>query len=135
MPLRKPESTSTNSRSAGGSSVIGPGLRVSGDVKTKEPLQVLGILDGNLQAEGQVEVGKSGRLRGDLSAKDLVVEGRVDGNVTVGDRLELRVSGRIRGDIVAPRVAMAEGSFFRGRLTTSKGANSSRCSGRGGSSS
>ena len=122
MPLRKPDRTSTNPRSAGGSSVIGPGIRVSGDVKTQEPLQVLGILDGNLQADGPVEVGEGGRLRGDVSAKELVVEGRVDGNVTVEDRLELRVSGRIRGDIVAPRVAMAEGSFFRGRLTTSRGA-------------
>ena len=44
------------------------------------------------------------------------------GNVGVEDRVELRVTGRIRGDIVAPRVAMAEGSFFRGRLTTSRSA-------------
>ena len=99
-------------------SVLGPGLRVSGDFRIKEPLTVLGLLDGNLSVEGEVQVGRTGRVRGDIAAKKVVVEGRVDGNVGVADRVELRVTGRIRGDIVAPRVAMAEGSFFRGRLTT-----------------
>jgi cytoskeletal protein CcmA (bactofilin family) len=99
-------------------SVLGPGLRVSGDFRTKESLTVLGLLDGNLSVDGAVEVGRTGRVRGDIAAKNVVVEGRVDGNVGVADRMELRVTGRIRGDIVAPRVAMAEGSFFRGRLTT-----------------
>lgn len=103
-------------------SVMGPGLRVSGNVRTQEPLEVLGILEGDLTVEGSVQVGDSGRVRGDVTAKDVIVEGRVDGNVTVEDRLELRVTGRIRGDIVAPRVSMAEGSFFRGRLTTARAA-------------
>ena len=40
--------------------------------------------------------------------------------------VELRLTGRIRGDIVAPRVAMVEGSFFRGRLTTSGAARAKR---------
>ncbi|MEM7247095.1 MAG: polymer-forming cytoskeletal protein [Acidobacteriota bacterium] len=102
------------------SSVIGPGLKVSGDLKTQEPLQVLGILDGNLQADGSVEIGEVGRVRGDVTAKEVGVDGRIDGNLNAGDKVDLRVTGRIRGDIVAPRVSMAEGSFFRGRLQTSK---------------
>ena len=110
MGSRKPENRS----------IIGSGLRVTGDVKTREPLTVEGILDGSLLVEGSLELGRSGRIRGDVSASEAVVEGRLDGNITVENRLELRVTGRIRGDIVAPRVAMAEGSFFRGRLTTSR---------------
>ena len=99
-------------------SVVGPGLRVTGDVRTSESFKVLGTLDGNLQVEGHVEVGQTGRIRGDVNAHSVSVDGRVDGNVVVEDKVELRLSGRIRGDIVAPRVSMVEGSFFRGRLTT-----------------
>jgi cytoskeletal protein CcmA (bactofilin family) len=110
MATRKPDTAG---------SVIGPGLRVTGDMKTSEPLRVLGALDGNLQVEGPVEVGQGGKVRGDVNAHSAVVEGRIDGNVIVEDKVELRLTGRIRGDIVAPRVAMVEGSFFRGRLTTS----------------
>ena len=109
MATRKPETAG---------SVIGPGLRVTGDLRTNEPLRVLGALDGNLQVEGAVEIGQSGRVRGDVNAHSVSVDGRVDGNVVVEDKVELRLTGRIRGDIVAPRVAMVEGSFFRGRLTT-----------------
>ena len=105
------------SKSDGGS-VIGPGLRVTGDLKTSEPLKILGALDGNLQVEGSVEIGQQGRVRGDVHAHAVAVEGRIDGNVVVEDKVELRLTGRIRGDIVAPRVQMVEGSFFRGRLTT-----------------
>jgi cytoskeletal protein CcmA (bactofilin family) len=101
-----------------GGSTIGPGLRVSGDLKTTESLRILGSLDGNLQVEGPVEVGPSGRVRGDVHAHAVAVDGRIDGNVVVEDKVELRLTGRIRGDIVAPRVQMVEGSFFRGRLTT-----------------
>ena len=101
-----------------GGSVVGPGLRVTGDVRTNESFKVLGALDGNLQVEGHVEVGPSGRVRGDVNAHSVAVDGRIDGNVVVEDKVELRLSGRIRGDIVAPRVSMVEGSFFRGRLTT-----------------
>ena len=101
-------------------SIIGPGLRVTGDLRTQEPIQVLGALDGNLQVDGQLVVGSGGRVRGDVTAQSVAVEGRIDGNVTVVDKLELRLTGRIRGDIVAPRVTMVEGSFFRGRLTTSR---------------
>ena len=103
-------------------SVIGQGLRVSGDLRTQQPLEVQGLLDGNVSVDGPVLVARTGKVRGDVAAKNVIVEGRVDGNVGVEDRVELRVTGRIRGDIVAPRVAMAEGSFFRGRLTTSRSA-------------
>lgn len=103
-------------------SVIGPGLRVTGDVRTSETLKVLGALDGNVQVEGHVEVGPGGRVRGDVNAHSVAVDGKIDGNVVVEDKVDLRLTGRIRGDIVAPRVAMVEGSFFRGRLTTSGGA-------------
>ena len=108
-------------RSDSGGSTVGPGLRVTGDVKTNEPLRVLGALDGNLQVEGHVEVGQGGRVRGDVNAHSVAVDGRIDGNVVVEDKVELRLTGRIRGDIVAPRVQMVEGSFFRGRLTTAGG--------------
>jgi cytoskeletal protein CcmA (bactofilin family) len=114
-------------------SVIGPGLRVSGDVRTKEPLEVQGLLDGNVQVEGSVTVGRTGRIRGDVAARTVVVEGRVDGNLGVDDRVDLRVTGRIRGDIVAPRVSMAEGSFFRGRLTTARSARTPAGDGPAGS--
>ena len=103
-------------------SVVGPGIRVTGDFKTREPLKVLGTVDGNLHVDGGIEVGQSGRVRGDVQATDVVVDGRIDGNVTVTDKVELRLTGRIRGDITAPRVAMVEGSFFRGRLATSSSA-------------
>jgi cytoskeletal protein CcmA (bactofilin family) len=117
MATRKPEQDG---------SVIGPGLRVTGDVRTRETLRVLGVLDGNVQVEGAVEVGEGGRIRGDVQAQSVVVAGRVDGNVTVTDKVDLRLAGRIRGDITAPRVAMVEGSFFRGRLTTAGAAKRTR---------
>lgn len=107
-------------------SVVGPGIKVTGDFKTREPIRILGSVEGNLAVEGPVEVGQTGRVRGDVHASDVSVDGRIDGNLHVTDRVELRLTGRIRGDITAPRVSMVEGSFFRGRLATSQAARKPR---------
>lgn len=107
-------------------SVVGPGLLVKGHLRTTEPLRVLGALEGNVHVAGPVEVAPGGRVHGDVQAQNVLVEGRIDGNVMVEDKVDLRVTGRVRGDIVAPRVAMVEGSFFRGRLMTTNAARKGR---------
>ena len=44
------------------------------------------------------------------------VSGRVTGNVAASDRVEVAASGILEGDIAAPRVVIAEGAFFKGRV-------------------
>jgi cytoskeletal protein CcmA (bactofilin family) len=44
------------------------------------------------------------------------VAGQVVGNVTGAERVEVNAAGSVEGDIAAPRVVIAEGAFFKGKI-------------------
>ena len=42
--------------------------------------------------------------------------GRVVGNVQGDEKVEILPTGRLEGDVSAPRVVLAEGAFFKGKV-------------------
>ena len=52
-------------------------------------------------------------------AASVVVHGQLVGNITATDSVEVAATGMMEGDIRAPRVALAEGARFRGRIDMS----------------
>jgi cytoskeletal protein CcmA (bactofilin family) len=73
-------------------------------------------VEGDLQVDGVVTVGAEGKVRGEVVARVVKVGGRVVGNVRGGERVEVLQSGSLEGDVAAPRVTIAEGAFFKGRV-------------------
>jgi cytoskeletal protein CcmA (bactofilin family) len=55
-------------------------------------------------------------MRPSLFAKAVVVLGEVIGNVSASEKVDIRENGSVEGDITSPRVAIAEGAHFRGRV-------------------
>lgn len=58
-------------------------------------------------------------LIADISAKAVVVNGAVVGNVTASEVVEIEATGSVTGDIKAPRLAIADGGYFHGRVEMS----------------
>lgn len=79
-------------------------------------LLIEGEVEGEIRVESAVMIGTEGVVRGPISAQVVRVGGRVVGNVQAMDRVEVAPSGSLDGDISAPRVVIAEGSFFKGRV-------------------
>jgi cytoskeletal protein CcmA (bactofilin family) len=50
----------------------------------------------------------------------IVVLGQVTGNLIATEKVDIKESGSVEGDIVAPRVAIADGSHFRGSIDMQK---------------
>ncbi len=98
------------------SSLIGPGMSVSGDCKAAGAIHVEGHVEGNVEAGADVVIGKNAVVRGDVTAENAVVSGRVEGNLTISSGLKVRASGRIEGDVDAQRMAMEEGAVINGNL-------------------
>ncbi len=65
-------------------------------------------------------VGSNGRIKAQISAKAIVVLGQVTGNLTATEKVDIKENGSVEGDIVAPRVAIADGSHFRGSIDMQK---------------
>jgi len=49
------------------------------------------------------------------------IGGRVTGNVHGREKVEILPSGRLEGDVAAPRVVLAEGAFFKGKVEMTGG--------------
>ena len=55
-----------------------------------------------------------------IAAKVVIILGSVKGNVSAKEKFELRAGGTVEGELSAPKVAMAEGSTFNGKIEMPK---------------
>jgi cytoskeletal protein CcmA (bactofilin family) len=95
---------------------IAPGTRVEGQLAGPTELLIEGEVDGEIRIDASVMIGTEGVVQGPVFAQVVRVGGRVMGNVTATERVEVAPSGSLEGDIAAPRVIIAEGAFFKGRV-------------------
>lgn len=105
------------STTPGGLANIGKTVTIKGDVSGSEDLYIDGLLEGSIQLSGNsVTVGPNGRVKADVTARNLTVSGTLDGNVHASERTELRKTAVVNGDVQTRRIAIEEGAYFKGRL-------------------
>ncbi len=95
---------------------VAAGTRIRGEMSGPTELLIEGEIEGEIRLDATVTIGAEGAVQGPVSAPVVRVGGRVTGNVTASDRVEVSPSGSVEGDISAPRIVIAEGAFFRGRV-------------------
>ncbi|PYX95850.1 MAG: polymer-forming cytoskeletal protein [Acidobacteria bacterium] len=100
---------------------IGKSVVVKGELSGSEDLYVDGEVEGSIELrDHNLTVGPNGRIRANITAKEIVIHGRVDGNITGKDRVELRKSAVLAGDIVTQRILIEDGAYFKGGIDISK---------------
>jgi cytoskeletal protein CcmA (bactofilin family) len=102
----------------GAMSIIGPGMRIVGDVETEGTVHIHGRVEGTVRASKAVVLGKDGEIIGDVLTQDAIIGGRVQGLLTAQNRLELQSTSRIEGRIRArsQHLQLAEGARFNGQI-------------------
>src|SRR5579864_4182106 len=95
---------------------IAPGTRIRGELGGTTDVQIEGEIAGNVDVDALVVVGARGSVLGPLHGRAVRVSGQVAGNVTAAERVEVGAAGSVEGDIAAPRVVIAEGAFFKGKI-------------------
>ena len=108
--------------SSGKSAVIGPGIHINGDISGDENLIVEGRVDGKILLDShQVEVGQSGRVNADITAKVIKIAGEVRGDISGMEKVIISRSGNVHGNIVAPRMTLEDGAIFKGSIDMDPG--------------
>jgi cytoskeletal protein CcmA (bactofilin family) len=99
-------------------SIIGPGMRIQGDISTDGTVRVEGSVEGTIQAGKAVVLGKEGEIRGNVLTQDAVIGGRVIGTIIAESRLELQSTSVIEGEIRAraEHLQLDEGARFNGQI-------------------
>ncbi len=96
--------------------VIAAGVQIKGEFKARSNVELRGTIEGSLDVDGVLAIRESGRLIGNITARDIVVEGEIEGEVTATEKVEIYSTGRVRGDIQARVVSIADGAFFQGKV-------------------
>ncbi len=99
-----------------GSTNIATGSKVVGEISGAADLLIDGVVEGEIHLESQVVIGTEGRVEGKIHARSVEVAGKVLGNVQGGERVEVLATGSLEGDVLSPRVVIAEGAFFKGKV-------------------
>lgn len=117
-------------------SIIGPGMKVTGDCESEGTLRIEGTVEGTVRAGKAVVVGKDGVVDGDITTQDAVVGGRVTGSIIAESRLELQATCVVEGEIEAKRIKLEEGGTVNGTVQIGQvsAKRAAKPSGTGGSS-
>ncbi len=98
-------------------SVLGSGIIWKGSIKGKGGVRVEGTFEGEINLNGLLVVGETGRITcEDVQANTVIVAGAIKGNITA-EKLEIRSTGHVWGDVKTVAFSTEEGAFLRGNIT------------------
>jgi cytoskeletal protein CcmA (bactofilin family) len=113
-PPSRPASAGSNSAR----SVLGADLRITGEIVSTGSVEVLGQIDGNIQANGLI-IGQEGSVKGGVKAAEVEVKGRFDGKVTC-ESFTLRSSAEVKADVTTTGIVIESGAAMDGRFLKPK---------------
>jgi cytoskeletal protein CcmA (bactofilin family) len=96
--------------------VLGPTLHFKGELYGEEDLEFQGQLEGSIEHTRSLSIGKEGGVKGNIRAKFVIIEGKVEGDVYASESVSIRQTAKVTGNIFAPRVGIADGAHFTGRI-------------------
>lgn len=97
--------------------VIGPSIRIDGDVRGEEDLLIEGEVKGTVNLkDNSLVIGSQGRVKANVYAHSVEVEGFMEGDVYGTERVNIRKSANVKGNITSPRVSVEDGAQFKGSI-------------------
>lgn len=100
---------------------ITQGIKIRGEITGKEDLFVDGALEGKLDlGNASVTVGPNGKVKADISAREIVVRGQVEGKLDGLERVQLWNTGRVEGEVRTEGLTIEDGAMLRGKIEAGK---------------
>ncbi|MOA39649.1 Polymer-forming cytoskeletal [compost metagenome] len=103
------------------SSLISGNVSMTGDLEFEEGLKVSGVFKGNIRhkqgTHSLLALSAEGRIEGNVSSYDALVDGTIVGDLVDEHLLELHSNARVRGNICYRQLSMENGAVVDGKLT------------------
>ena len=96
----------------GASNSLVQGTHVEGKINAENDIRIDGSLNGTLICKGKVIIGPKGKVEGDITCQQAVIEGTFMGNLKVNELLNVRESAKITGEIVTDKLLVQAGAIF-----------------------
>jgi cytoskeletal protein CcmA (bactofilin family) len=118
--MLNPKSPQESGQGAKALTIIGPGTTITGDIQSNGMVRIEGNVSGKIQSSDSIVVQESGKVEAELRANSIAIAGKVKGNILANERLEINTGATVIGDIMSPRIAIADGVAFEGKVSMQK---------------
>jgi len=106
--------TVTSTPLSGSLNSLVSGTVIEGQVQSEGDIRVDGFINGSLKCKAKVIIGPTGRVFGDITCKNAVIEGVLEGVIQVEETLKLEKSAKVKAEIVTNKIIIAAGAVFNG---------------------
>jgi cytoskeletal protein CcmA (bactofilin family) len=93
------------------------GSRVDGELRFRDTFRVDGQVTGKVVSDGELMVGETGCVDGEIAVAAVFVSGTVKGHLRASRRVEISARGRVLAEIETPSLVIEDGAFFEGRCS------------------
>ncbi len=95
---------------------LGPDAHYTGDLVFQGRVRIDGRLTGTVRTDDLLEIGRTGRVEGEVDVAQALIAGRVDGMLRVRERCTLLESAVIYGQVVTPWLDVRIGARLRAEV-------------------
>jgi cytoskeletal protein CcmA (bactofilin family) len=95
-------------------------MHIKGEIRSDEELVVDGEVEGSVESGSLVTVGRNGKVRANIRAREVVIFGAVKGNIEALEKLAIRDQGSLVGDIKTAGISIDDGAYFKGSIDISR---------------
>lgn len=105
---------------------LAEGTHMTGTLEFERAVQIDGRFEGTVKSPGKLILGRTARVKADISVGELEVQGTLRGKVEAKGRLLIREGGTVEANIVAGKLAIETGAVFRGSCDMPGGSSTSK---------
>lgn len=110
----KTEMQQEKSSSGNGTTLVGAGTTLKGDISSNSDLRIDGTIVGNVTSSAKVIIGADGVVEGNISGNQADIIGKVKGNIKAKELLQLRGECNVSGNLYAGKLQVEPSATFNG---------------------
>jgi len=126
---KKENNTSKGTSSSAHNSLVF-GTVITGNLKSKTDIRIDGKLEGNLESEAKVVIGKNALIIGNIVCQSILIEGKIEGNIIANGCLHIQATGIVFGELRTNKLIIEDGAVFNGASIMKKNSSMQKKNGQ-----
>ncbi len=104
-----------NTESVGEVSILSSGVKVEGRIYSDGNLRLDGSLKGDIVVNGNLTLGETAEVTGEIKAQNVTLSGKVEGTLFAHDKVILESGSLLKGELSAKVLVVEQGAIFDGK--------------------